>query len=214
ILTIVSCDRGKNQAAAVGSTRHGSDFVHGPCNRHHAKAAHAAKAWTHPGNTAKSRRAYDRAARIRSKRKIGQAGGNNRARSARRTARPVVGIPRILARAGQRRIGILVAQPACQLDHSRFTDENCSGSTQSLDHGRVVIKLLRSIWTRTPRRWISLRREQILGCIGNAMKRPTIMPGGDFFLRGMSLLQRELHRQGYVCVEFGTELLAALKVAL
>src|SRR6185437_11966477 len=200
ILTIVSCDRGKNQAAAVGSTRHGSDFVHGPCNRHHAKAAHAAKAWTHPGNTAKSRRAYDRAARIRSKRKIGQAGGNNRARSARRTARPVV--------------GILVAQPACQLDHSRFTDENCSGSTQSLDHGRVVIKLLLSIWTRTPRRWISLHREQILGCIGNAMKRPTIMPGGDFFLRGMRLLQRELHRQGYVCVEFGTELLAALKVAL
>ena len=146
-------------------------------------AAHPAVRRAQAGDAAESGGRDDRADRLGTDRERDQARGDGRARSARGAAAPVRGIPRIQARTRERRVRVVVAHAARELDHRELRRENRPGGLEFSNHRGVVSELLVAIRRRAPGRRHLLRREEVLRAVRDAVERAAVFSAADLPLR-------------------------------
>ena len=113
-------------------------MVHGPCQRQHARAAHAAIGRLDPGEPAERRRDANRATRVRAERAGTDARRYRCARSGRRAAADAVnrGVPRIPRRPVMR---IETFGPIGELVHIELAQGDGAGAREPRDDSGILV---------------------------------------------------------------------------
>ncbi len=131
----VKAGHGRQQQRAIfGRARHRAALVQRRSESDHAVARHAAVRRLDPGNARERCRLADRAAGVRSGCSRRQIGRHRCRRAARRAARHVLEVPRVLDRAERR---VLVGRAHREFVHVGLAQRHHAGRAQALDHGGV-----------------------------------------------------------------------------
>ena len=163
--------------------RHGAEFVERPAQRHGAGARHAAVGWAQASDAAAHRGADDAAAGLASDREANQSGSGGRTGTCTRTGRAFFQQPRIHG---------LAAKPDVverESAEAQLGDQHSTGGIQTRNDSAVFSGNAIAVGFCAVSGGNVGRVEQILRAPGNSVKRPAIMPSGNFGVGAACLLE-------------------------
>ncbi len=192
-------DGAEDDCAVLRVTAHRPDLVERAAGRHHAGATHASERRPQPDEAAADGGREDRSAGVGADRKSDEPRGGRGARTRRRSARPLLQVPRIVRPSA----GPLIAKG--ELARCQLGDEHGPRRRQPLHDRRIVRKRLLREWRRAPRGWIAFRRDDVLHAVRDAVQHAAIAAGGDLAIGRARFGQRALLGQRGDAVQLRVE---------
>src|SRR5712675_1260944 len=186
IFSIRPVNSAHHQRAILHRAADWPQFVHAPRQSHRASARHKTERGPQASATATRRGRRNRSQRLRTDAESHATRRRRRCRARRRSARTLLGIPRI-ARLAAKPYG-----PLCQRSQRQLRDQHRARFIQPLHHHSIFVDGLLPETRRAPRRAVSLHRQQVLRAPRQTMQRPAIFPRGNLPVCVASLHLRAL----------------------
>ena len=194
VLRILPRNRRKHHSAVPGGPSQWSELVHRPGQCHRAVATDQPVRRPEARDATVCRGRENRTRGFGSDRERHETGGDRGAGAARRAAAPVIRIPRRLARSRERRIRLVVAHAAGELDHRELRNQDSARGAEAFDHRRVVAELLLAVRLGAPGGRIVFRGHEVLHAVRDAVERPAQLASLDLTIGLRRLGERALAR--------------------
>jgi hypothetical protein len=195
----------EDDGAVLGGTGDGTEFVHGPTQRHGAGAADASISRAEPGDAAAFAGRNDGAVGFGAEGEGDEPGGGGGGGAGRGTTGALFGIPRVARQ---------TAVPG--VTHGKFAeaqlgDEHRAGGVEAFDDGGIFVDQLICVRGRAPGGGDAFGGEEVLDAVRNAGEQAAIFAGGDFTVHATSLLKCAIFRESDDAFDFRTIILEAIQ---